>query len=87
MKIYEGTKDEKEFFPVAEGELADYIKKGWVITMISFPNTELKPIRVTSKTKLDETDCDAVTHAMGIHGINEYKIQQETIVKERKEKK
>lgn len=86
MKIYEGTKDEIEFYLTREGELVDYIKKGWMITMISFPGTDLNPIRVASQERLDVTDCDAVAKALGFCGIDEYKIQQEVLDKERKEK-
>lgn len=77
MKIYEGTKDEKEFFPVEGEELKDAAKRGLWITMISFPNTELNPVRVASEKRLDATDCDAVAKTLGVFGIDSYKLQEE----------
>ena len=79
MKIYEGTEDEMEFFQVEGENIKEAARKGLNITMISFPSTELHPIRVASKKVLDATDCDAVANALGIFGIEEYKIQRERI--------
>lgn len=79
MKIYAGTKDEKEFFQVEGESLKDAACKGLNITMISFPGTELHPVRVASEKYLDATDCDVIANVLGIFGIENYKIQREII--------